>query len=348
MKKTLSYMLLCIALLATPSCESADVFEDNVTDITSSDSLYTISLGTANFEVEAETRAGNTKTIYGINVEYYKNGTRQGYYAYGLFDDMSTATITLIGGYTYTFTCSIVRSAGNSLWYGPYSYNSFSGYANPFQLDNSASTQCQNKFVEGTGNYLSGLGSGTAVVKSSTETSGYTSLKNPSLERYYGVLADFNPATDGTKVIIPVNKAYFGCKLILKGVKNGVLSTSCNTDGFGFLSASTTKNDNVSEGQIYDFADVAACWTNSNYSQTISLNYNYRSNNNDLFGNPTIWNLSGSKSITFKRNVMTTITVSVTEDLSGASVGVSLEEMGPDNEIEFRVDDDYSLYQVEN
>lgn len=315
----------------------------------SSDSLYVVSFGTADFDVEQDTRATSQKTIYGINVEYYKNGTRQGYYAYGLFDDMSKASITLIGGFTYTFTCSIVRPAGDQLWYGPYSSNSFSGYAAPFQLNNSVSTQCQNKFVEGTGNYLSGLGAGASVVKSSTASSGYVSKENPSLERYYGKYTDFNPATDGTKVVIPVVKAYFGCKLIVRSVENGTLSTRCSSSSnLPFLSASVTTSDFISDPQIYSFRDVASCWTNNSYSSSVTVQYNYTSNRTSLKGEPDWWNLSGSKNITFKRNVLTTITVSVTEDLSDASFGITDETMGEDNVIEFEVDENYNLNLKDN
>lgn len=347
MKKifTIAFFFIAIALCG---CSNEDVMlEKEITAET--DSLYTISFGTADFDLSSETRASSDKTIYGINIEYYKNGTRQGFYAYGLFDDMSKASITLIGGFTYNFTCSIVRTpeqGGDRLWYGPYSSNSFSGYADPFQLNSSVSIQCLNKFVEGTSSYLSGLGTGTSVCADNS-TAGYGAKRFPKLERYYGKLEGFNPATDGTHVVIPVNKAYFGCKLILKGVKDGTLSTSSSNSDIYFLTASTTTEDKVKE-EIYTFQDVASCWTNPSYSLSTTLNYTYISNRQNENGSPTLWNLSGSKTITFKRNVMTTITVSVTEDLSGASVGVSIEEMGPDNEIEFRVDDEYNLYQVDN
>lgn len=347
MKKIFNIALFFMAIALT-GCSNEDVILQGEVS-TGSDSLYTVSFGTADFDLLNETRASGSNTIYGINIEYYKNGTRQGYYAYGLFDDMSNASITLIGGYTYNFTCSIVRipESGHKLWYGPYSKNSFSGYADPFQLNSSVSTQCLNKFVEGTTSYLSGLGTGTSVCVDNS-TAGYGAKKFPKLERYYGKLEGFNPATDGTHVVIPVNKAYFGCKLILKGVKDGTLSTSSSNTDMYFLTSSTTTEDKVTEERIYTFQDVASCWTNPSYSLSTTLKYTYTSNRQKENGSPTLWNLSGSKSITFKRNVMTTITVSVTEDLSGASVGVSLEEMGPDNEIEFRVDDDYNLYQVDN
>ncbi len=88
--------------LSLSSCDNDEVLADKETDC-----KYTISFGTEGVVALSGTRASSDKTIYGINIEYYKNGTRQGYYAYGLFDDMSKATITLIGGFTYTFTCSI-------------------------------------------------------------------------------------------------------------------------------------------------------------------------------------------------------------------------------------------------
>ncbi len=348
MRKKLFFILFAFSILCLFSCNGDEDAQFLLSENTVCDSFYTVSFGTADFDVEPETRA-TEKTVYGINIEYYKNGTRQGYYAYGLFNDMSNASITLIGGFTYTFTCSIVRSAGDALWYGPYSSNSFSGYAQPFQLNNSASTQCQNKFIEGTGNYLSGLGSGTAIVKSNSASGGYISSEYPSLERYYGKLEGFNPATDGTKVIIPVVKAYFGCKLILNAVEDGTLATKCSSNSkLTFLTASTTNTDKVGEAQIYTFPDVAACWTNSSYSQKVTVQYDYSSNRASLLGNPAWWNLRGSKDISFKRNTLTTLTVCITGDLSGASVGIEDETMGADNVIEFEVDENYNLNQKNN
>lgn len=348
MKKHLVSLFAFFALL-TVGCNNEDVIDSMSQEMLCGDSLYTVSFGTADFEIESDTRAATDKTIYGINIEYFKNGTRQGYYAYGLFNDMSKASITLIGGFTYNFTCSIVRSAGDALWYGPYSGNTFSGYAEPFQLNNSPSTQCLNKFIEGTSNYLSGLSSGESVIKSSSASIGYELSYYPSLERYYGKLNSFNPATDGTKVIIPVKKAFFGCKLILKGVTDGRLESRCSSDSdIKFLTASTTTEDFIGNPKIITFPDVAACWTNNSYSMKETVRYDYTSNRCSLQGSPGWWNMYGTKEITFKRNVLTTITIHVTEDLSGAAVGIGDETLGEDNIIEFVLDENYNLYQKDN
>lgn len=344
MKVKIVFGLLLFMGFISSACQP-DIENEFIPDVPKEGEQFTISLGTDGYDMNDVTRA-TAKTIYGINVEYYRNGVRQGYYAYGLFDDLSNAKLTLIGGYTYTFTCSIARPSSQSLWNGPYGGNSFSGYAAPFQLDNSVSTLVSNSFVTGTDNYLSGLALGKAVVKDAKQSSGYSLLSYPSIERFYGVYSGFNPATDGSRVTIPVNKAYFGCKLILKGVEGGSLTTSCSDTGMTFLSATTRGADKEGIPTIYTFTDVASCWTNADYSKTVTLNYTYTSDRHNSTSKDW-WDLKGSKSITFKRNVMTTVTVSVNPDLSGAQFGVIEEPFGEDNEIVFEVDENGNLYEVE-
>jgi hypothetical protein len=52
------------------------------------------------------------------------------------------------------------------------------------------------------------------------------------------------------------------------------------------------------------------------------------------------WNLSGSSDITVKRNVLTTVTVSVTPDSASGSISVTEEEWGDDNAINMGINTD--------
>lgn len=324
MKKTFfSVMVLLISI----SCSNTDEgLQEKQPEV-----YYDVNLELADFDfdVSVETRAASTKTIYGINVYYdkEKDGVQDDFYAYGLFDTTSSMNITLIGGYKYKFVCSVVRDADDWLYYGPYSGNNFSGYAKPFQLSSSNSTAVQNKFLIGSSasGYLSGLGSGYAVIQSSNSNGYADSGRYPSLERYYGEYADYEPVPND-KVIIPVKKTFFGNKLIVNGVSGGTVSVSCKIGSDNVWTKGSITSNFEGTGSIYSYNDVYNCWKNEpNLTGTVSFTYD--SNRGDW------WDISKSKQITFKRNVMTTITINLTPDFSGASIGVTEESMGDDNEI---------------
>ncbi len=322
MKKSL---LTIFALLVCISCTNTDEgLQEKQQEV-----RYDVKLELSDFDVSVETRGASTKTIYGINVYYdkEKDGVQNDFYAYGLFDTTNSMNITLIGGYMYTFICSVVRDADNWLYYGPYGNKNYSGYAKPFQLSNSESTAVRNMFLTGTSasGYLSGLGSGYAVIQSSNSNGYADSGKYPSLERYYGEYADYEPVAND-KVIIPVKKTFFGNKLIVNGVSDGSVSVTCTIGSDNVWSKSGITSNFEGTGSIYSYNDVYNCWKNEpNLTGTVSFTYD--SNRGDW------WDISKSKQITFKRNVMTTITINLTPDFSGASIGVTEEAMGDDNEI---------------
>lgn len=322
------YLLALLATFLISCSKQEDIPEEDVQQET-----YVISFGMGNFETNVETRTGEPKTVYGINVYYdkEKDGVQNDHYAYGLFDNMNSNSITLIGGYKYKFVCSLVRDADDHLYYGPYSSNNFSGYAQPFQLSNSSSTAVQNQFIIGSSvPYLSGLESGYAVIQSSASSGYSNSGKYPSLERYYGEYANYVPIAND-RVIIPLKRTYFGNKLIVTGVVNGSVNVSCKIGSDNVWSKSGLTEDYQSSGSIYSYNNVYQCWNEEN-NLTATVSYTYNSNRGDW------WNLSGSKNITFKRNVMTTITINLMPDLSGGSIGITEEPLGDDNLITLKGD----------
>lgn len=322
------YLLALLATFLISCSKQEDIPEEDVQQET-----YVISFGMGNFETNVETRTGEPKTVYGINVYYdkEKDGVQNDHYAYGLFDNMNSNSITLIGGYKYKFVCSLVRDADDHLYYGPYSSNNFSGYAQPFQLSNSSSTAVQNQFIIGSSvPYLSGLESGYAVIQSSASSGYSNSGKYPSLERYYGEYANYVPIAND-RVIIPLKRTYFGNKLIVTGVVNGSVNVTCKIGSDNVWSKSGLTEDYQSSGSIYSYNNVYQCWNEEN-NLTATVSYTYNSNRGDW------WNLSGSKNITFKRNVMTTITINLTPDLSGGSIGITEEPLGDDNLITLKGD----------
>ena len=291
---------------------------------------YTISLGVGD---DAASRVVDG-TIYGVNVYFdkEKDGNQNDIYAYGLFDDPSKMTITLLTGYKYTFVCSAVKNGKTQLYCGKYGSNTFSGYAEPFQTAASSSTMLENKFITGATTYLNGLGSGTSVLKSGDAS--YSKVEYPSLERYSGRFAVYVPVKNGS-VNIPLKKTYFGNKLVVKGVLDGTVSVTCKIGSTTIWNKSTTE-ELEEKGTIYSYSNVYGCWLNeSNLSATITMTYD--SNRGEY------WDLRSSKTITFKRNVMTTITVNVTPDYSSGTFSVLEEELEEENFIDFGINDEGEL-----
>lgn len=326
--KQLKYLVVLLYPLLYIGCSNVEDIPEQKSE--QEPESYTISLGVGD---GTQSRASDG-TIYGINVYFdkEKDGVQNDIYAYGLFDDQSKMTLTLLSGYKYKFKCSAVKDGKSKLYYGTYGNNVYSGYAAPFQTAAKSSTMLENKFITGATTYLSGLGSGTAVLKSG-DTS-YTSVSYPSIERYYGEVADYTPVQNG-KVNIPLKKTYFGSRLIVKGDLGGVVTISCKIGSTQIWSVSTTE-ELQQEGQIYSYSNVADCWGyESNLSATVTMTYDsYRGE---------YWDLSNSKTITFKRNVMTTITVNVTPDYSSGAFNVLEEELEEENYIDFGINDEGEL-----
>lgn len=326
--RNLKYVAVLLSILCCAGCSNMENVPES--EVMQEPERYTISLGVGD---GTESRASGT-TIYGINVWFDKDkdGSVDDIYAYGLFDDPSKMSLTLLSGYKYGFDCSAVKDAKSKLYYGPYDGNTFAGYAAPFQTSSSSSTMLENKFYTGVSTKLSGLYKGKAVLKSGDAS--YTSVDYPSLERYYGEVTGYTPVKDGV-VNIPLKKTYFGNKLKVKGKLDGKVTVTCKIGSTEVWSKSTT-NEMEEKGTIYSYYDVYDCWKNeSNLTATITMSYN--SNRGDY------WDLSNSKTITFKRNVMTTITINVNPDYSSGAFSVLEEEMDEDNYIDFGINDEGEL-----
>lgn len=268
---------------------------------------------------------------YGINVYYDKesDGVTNDVFAYGLFDNVPAMTITLLSGHKYRFACALIKDAKNVLYYGQAFGNSYSGYAYPFQTSSSGSTQVGNRFIINENNiYLSGIGSGGAHLNATSSPSTSNATNYASVNRFYGETDQYTPVPNGT-VEIYLKRVIFGAKFVVNGVREGSVNVTCGN----FYNRTYTTNDTGTE-TIYTFSNPYDCWNweennpnqTSSFSATCSIAYT-----SDRGG--TLWNLSNSQSITFKRNVMTTVTINLTPDLSGAYFTLTEEPMGADNDI---------------
>lgn len=115
----------------------------------------------------------------------------------------------------------------------------------------------------------------------------------------------------------------------INGVQEGSVAVTCGN----FFNQSYTADDSGTE-KIYTVLWPWQCWKweednpDQTYSFTETCSIAYTSNRGG-----TLWNLSNSQSITFKRNVMTTVTINLYPDFSGAMFTMTEEPIGDDNDI---------------
>ncbi len=274
--------------------------------------------------------------IYGINVYFdkEKDGTPNDVYAFGIFDNVEDMTITLLSGYKYTFKCTLVRNGVDKLYYGQYGSNTYSGYAKPFQTSSKTSSQVTNSFnytSNSGGEYLTGIGSGVAIISNNGAAS--SDVSHPKLNRYYGESANYSPVVGGV-VTIPLKKTCFGLKLIIRGVPEGTLAANVKIDGsYTLADGSTGTEDYIGDAVTYSFTNIPQ-YVSDDSSAPAAVSWAFTSSKFDQ------WNLSGSSDITVKRNVLTTVTISVTPDSATGAVSVTEEEWNDDNVINMGINTD--------
>lgn len=322
MKQLSIHFLLLFAVLAMGACSSDG--GDIPSSIEEPETVL-VSLnmgGEISVEHENMTRAA-TNDIYGINVYYDKYGDGHNYfYGSGVFTDPDKMVIALLANYKYKFKCTMVKNGKNTLYYDA------AKVAYPFQTNSSVTSIITNEFALGeSAHLLSGIGSGKVHLSSQTSPSSSNATSYASVNRFYGESDTYTPTVGGS-VTIALKRVIFGAKFIINGVEGGTVTASCGD----FWSHSTT-TDYVGTETIYSFVDSHDAWLNETpLEATLSLNYDSNKG--------SAWDLTNSETISFKRNVMTTVTINVSPDLSSASLSITEEEFGEDNNIYIGIDGD--------
>ena len=293
---------------------------------------YTISFNLGGeFISTSETPLSRTevapKKIYGINVYYKKDGDMNYQnYAYGLFDNIEDMTISLIEGHKYKFECSMVREDADTLYHDNEIY-----YApfNQLGITNHKyrGIALENKFNISTTNYVyfGGLKIGTM------STSGYYDYYDcqsdyPKSDRFYGELTDYVPTKDGV-ANIDLKRTAFGFKFIVTPPVDGTLFINNIYTNNGSINSNIklSADDNILEySSMYTFYEVYKCWQVEKYSKdfTIQLTWERANGATQTF----------EKTITAKRNVLTTININVNGGTTDSSLGVKEDDTPMGNE----------------
>ncbi|CAK7056150.1 MAG: hypothetical protein PARBA_02019 [Parabacteroides sp.] len=310
----------CILCSCSNEVESASEKQEQTIPET-----YTVSLGLeGDYISTSETplsKAGETvkKKIYGINV-YYKEDDESEYkrYAYGLFDNVEDMTISLISEYKYKFECTVVKEDEDILY-----CTSANEYDSPFGRGYQMSsikynkTYLANKFIVSTTSsdyFFDMLKYGRTCINSGNMAS------HPKMDRFYGELAGYTPSVNG-KVNINLKRTVFALKFIVTPPSDGIL----NVDGDGLCNIDVSSTDNIFETEsLYTFYWVYDCWKAENYSENFFI--------------VLIWKRANGvtqrfeKTITVKRNVLTTVNISVNGSTADASIGFNEESTPMGNE----------------
>lgn len=273
--------------------------------------------------------SGSSNDAYGINVYYDMegDGTTDDIYAYGLFDNVADMTITLLSNHKYKVCCTLIKDAKNMLYFGQAFNNAYSGYCYPFQTNASGSTLLNNKFIIGTSTYFTGFSSGNAHIISTTSPSAGNATPNASVNRFYGETDQYEPVPNGT-IDIYLKRVVFGAKFVVSGVKEGSLAVTC-----GSFFSKTYTADSAGTENIYTFSDVYTCWQKET-PMVVTISFIYTSDRG------TLWDITQSQEIQFKRNIMTTVNVTLKPDLSGGLFNLTEEVMDEDNDINMGINTD--------
>ena len=314
-------------LMAACSSDTAEVLEPSTPN--NEPKTYKVSLNLEGEYVditeEPLTRADEDapKKLYGINVYSMKtDGSESSYsnYAYGVFDNKEDMVITLLEGYKYKFQCtSVIEGEGKfpSYYFDHSSSNTFS---EPFTVAYGLSVSDVNQFKNSTSIYLRGLEYGDTFTSNG-------SYYYPKMDRYYGEIEDFDPATTNVATI-PLKRTVFGMKLVVPSVHDGSLSVSAKAFEPNLYSGreihiySQPITEPVESAAIYSFYDVYDCWkAEDTYTASVTLTFEWTRANGIM--------QSFTKDITVKRNVMTVLTVNLdggSRGTSGVTIGIEEEE----------------------
>lgn len=156
--------------------------------------------------------------LYGINVYYMPvSGGTYKHYAYGLFDDLSNATIDLIADYKFKFEVDLIDDGKSKVYSDGIQIEevNYTGYGYPFQAYNNYDgtksltiTKISNAFTYSEVCYFHDLGQRFQIPGS---TSSY--CEPEGVETYYGV-AEVVPTADGETVSVFLKRMVYGIKVV--------------------------------------------------------------------------------------------------------------------------------------
>lgn len=156
--------------------------------------------------------------LYGVNVYYMPvSGGTYKHYAYGLFDDLSNATIDLIADYKFKFEVDLIDDGKSKVYSDGIQIEevNYTGYGYPFQAYNNYDgtksltiTKISNAFTYSEDCYFYNLGQRFQIPGSASSY-----WEPEGVETYYGV-AEVVPTADGETVSVFLKRMVYGIKVV--------------------------------------------------------------------------------------------------------------------------------------
>lgn len=305
------YFIAFTLFAALCSCSTDDLPEQVTTD----PNVYEVSLGLAG-EITSITESPITKAapndLYGIQVFSAPNdstGTENySNYAYGIYDDLSSAKIKLLDGYKYKFECTMIVD-GKSRIYG-YNNGSYFGYDNPLYVSGFGTGEVKNAFTYSVWNTIGYINNGsTNLINSDNSTKGYG---RPNTDRYNGVTSGFVPSGSNS-VSINMKRAIFGVRFIAEGLTSGKLKIEMEQAPGMELTP-----ENLQKEDIYTFSYLWSIYNDDAYYEDVQVAINWQQNDSTTVP-------LASQFIRFKRNTRTTIKVKVADLANQKGISLNIE-----------------------
>ena len=258
--------------------------------------------GEINVSESPLSRTEEKPDLYGIQIYSCPNSlesTTSEYtpFAYGIFDDVSSITASLLKGYKYKVSILLIKNGKNIL-----RVNDYGEYVSPFNaaLSNSFTLSTEEAIKPGhTISYSDG-----------------TQYFNDAVEKYYGETTDFIPSDENNSIDIFMKKMFFGGKFIAENLTEGTLSIIFEefiAPQIDIISPETTIQ------KLFALRDVRSAYNSEDYTNDIKITL--------------IWTKAdgaevplGIYTIQFKRNKLHTIRIKIKEVNSTSGIGIELEE----------------------
>lgn len=273
---------------------------------------YTVSLGVKGEILDVIqtplTKSGENNNLYGIQV--YSTNTpddNNSYspYAYGLFDDISNISITLLDGYYYRFVCTMVLNGKNILRHnvGKYYY--------PFFNFSDGGTSIENGFKITTQTRLYDLEGGCTSLAAKE-------YYRPNTDRYYGEILGFQPTTNST-INIEMKRTVFGVKFIAAGLTEGNLKIVMNETPELYINSTDAKHEIE---DIFTFSNVDDAFNKENYSEDIKTSIYWEK------ADGTEVPIAVNYTLTFTRKMMHTVRINLagTSTKGESPISITLED----------------------
>ena len=311
------FIFAAMAFIACAACQEKSI----IPDVPAQDQeVYTVQLGFGgewDVTYEPLTRGNDNNDLYGIQVysapvDENNTSTTWSYYAYGVYEDVSNVSISLVKGFKYKFVATMVVDGKDKTTEKDYPFY-VSG--KPISMTNCFWYSKEYYFYD-------------------KLVSGYTRLKregsryfdHPNTERYYGELEGYVPEeSNNDKVKIHMKRTSFGAKFIAQGK----LAVAGQLEVLMY-DAPEVVIDLANEKQhddIYTFKNVKAAhdFKTGNYEEDIDVTINWYYQTED---GSTVTVPLGTHKITYKRNATTVVKVNLENTNVEGGIGFELMEVG--------------------